>query len=43
MGEILFGVLLVTSIMLAMRLWRYRRQIDHLLEQISLLEQEDRQ
>lgn len=41
MGEILIGVLLAAVVMLAMRLWRYRRQIDRLLEQISLLEQED--
>lgn len=37
----LAGVLVLTMIALALRLWAYRRQIDHLLEQMDLLAQED--
>lgn len=41
MEKLLAGVLFVIVVILAARLWRYRRQVDHLLGQISLLEQED--
>ena len=41
MGEILTGVSILAALLLGARLWCYRRQIDYLLEQISLLEQED--
>ncbi len=41
MGEILIGALVLAVIFLGARLWCYRRQIDYLLKQISLLEQED--
>lgn len=41
MGEILIGALALAVIFLGARLWCYRRQIDYLLKQISLLEQED--
>ncbi len=41
MGEILIGALVLAVICLGARLWCYRRQIDYLLKQISLLEQED--
>lgn len=37
----LAGVLVLAMIALALRLWGYRRQIDHLLEQMDLLAQED--
>ncbi len=41
MREILIGALVLAVICLGTRLWCYRRQINYLLEQISLLEQED--
>lgn len=41
MKEALLGGLILAVIMLGIRLWRYRRQIAHLLDQMSLLEQED--
>ena len=41
MGEILIGTLVLIVIFFGARLWCYRRQIDYLLKQISLLEQED--
>ena len=41
MGEILIGALVIIVIFLGARLWCYRRQIDYLLQQISLWEQED--
>ncbi len=41
MGVILTGVLLFITVILGARLWCYRRQIDYILDQISLLEQED--
>ena len=41
MGEILIGALVLAVIFFGARLWCYRRQIDYLLGQISLLEQED--
>ena len=41
MGEILIGALVLAVVFLGARLWCYRRQIDYLLKQISLLEQED--
>lgn len=41
MAEILTGVLFLMTVAMGARLWRYRLQVDHLLDQISLLEQED--
>lgn len=41
MEKILIGALVLALIFLEARLWSYRRQIDYLLKQISLLEQED--
>ena len=41
MEKILIGALVLAVIFLGARLWCYRRQINYLLKQISLLEQED--
>ena len=41
MKEALLGGLIFAVILLGIQLWRYKRQIDHLLGQMSLLEQED--
>lgn len=41
MNIVLIGILLAVAAMLGIWVWRYQKQIEHMLEQMEMLEQED--